>query len=154
MNTHDIELPPLPEPTYRGPSGTGNYFDGYTKQTLQAYATAAIEADRQTNKNLTHYMPEVIAALKATGCNESLVADIEKSMRGEYDRQARGEPVADYPSLSVDTGMSLRDWFAGLAMQGLLAAQIHGFNDSPANGPFTSMAYEMADAMLKAKEEE
>lgn len=39
-------------------------------------------------------------------------------------------------------------------MQGLLAAQIHGLNDSPANGPFASMAYEMADAMLKAREEE
>ena len=50
-------------------------------------------------------------------------------------------------------GMSLRDWFAAKAMQGLLAAQIHGFNDSPANGPFASMAYEMADAMLKAREE-
>ena len=50
-------------------------------------------------------------------------------------------------------GMSLRDWFAAKAMQGLLAAQIHGFNDNPANGPFASMAYEMADAMLKAREE-
>jgi hypothetical protein len=48
--------------------------------------------------------------------------------------------------------ITLRDWFAGLAMQGLLAAQIHGFNDRPANGPFASMAYEMADAMLKARE--
>lgn len=44
---NEIKLPPLPEPTYRSPSGTGNYFDGYTKQTLQAYATAAIEADRK-----------------------------------------------------------------------------------------------------------
>lgn len=62
-------------------------------------------------------------------------------------------PVADHPSLSVDTGMSLRDYFAAKALQGLLAAQIHGFNDSPSNGPFASMAYEMADAMLKAREE-
>ena len=52
-----------------------------------------------------------------------------------------------------ESGMSLRDWFAGMAMQGLLAAQIHGFNDRPANGPFASMAYEMADAMIKAREE-
>ena len=51
-------------------------------------------------------------------------------------------------------GMTLRDWFAGLAMQGLLAAQIHGFTDRPANGPFASMSYEMADAMLKAREGE
>lgn len=48
-------------------------------------------------------------------------------------------------------GMSLRDYFAAKAMQGLLAAQIHGFNDQPAKGPFASMAYEMADAMMKAR---
>ena len=48
-------------------------------------------------------------------------------------------------------GMTLRDYFAAKAMQGLLAAQIHGFNDRPANGPFASMAYEMADAMLRAR---
>ena len=41
-------------------------------------------------------------------------------------------------------GMTLRDRFAGLAMQGLLAAQIYGFNDRPSKGPFASMAYEMA----------
>lgn len=52
----------------------------------------------------------------------------------------------------TDFGMSLRDYFAAKALQGLLAAQIHGFNDRPANGPFASMAYEMADAMLKARE--
>jgi hypothetical protein len=50
-------------------------------------------------------------------------------------------------------GMTLRDHFAAKAMQGLLAAQVHGFNDRPAKGPFASMAYEMADAMLKAKEQ-
>ena len=61
-----------------------------------------------------------------------------------------GDRVLQYQ----EPGMSLRDWFAGLAMQGLLAAQIHGFNDRPANGPFASMAYEMADAMLKAREDE
>ena len=49
-------------------------------------------------------------------------------------------------------GASLRDYFAAKAMQGLLAAQVHGFNDQPAKGPFASMAYEMADAMLAARE--
>jgi hypothetical protein len=48
--------------------------------------------------------------------------------------------------------MTLRDYFAAKAMQGLLAAQVHGFNDRPAKGPFASMAYEMADAMLKERE--
>ena len=49
------------------------------------------------------------------------------------------------------SGMALRDYFAAKAMQGLLAAQVHGFNDQPAKGPFASMAYEMADAMLAAR---
>lgn len=55
---------------------------------------------------------------------------------------------------TINLGMTLRDYFAAKAMQGLLAAQIHGFNDRPANGPFASMAYEMADAMLAAREKE
>jgi hypothetical protein len=52
---------------------------------------------------------------------------------------------------AFNPGMTLRDYFAAKAMQGLLAAQVHGFNDRPAKGPFASMAYEMADAMLKAR---
>ena len=55
-----------------------------------------------------------------------------------------------HPHLS---GMTLRDYFAAKAMQGLLAAQVHGFNDQPAKGPFASMAYEMADAMIAARKE-
>ena len=61
-----------------------------------------------------------------------------------------------FPSTIIDDslhvgGMSLRDYFAAKAMQGLLAAQVHGFNDQPAKGPFASMAYEMADAMINAR---
>ena len=43
-------------------------------------------------------------------------------------------------------GMTLRDYFAAKAMQGLLASEV--------NAPiqdFAKMAYEMADAMLKAR---
>lgn len=65
-------------------------------------------------------------------------------------------PAGDYNGTrhgnGAQVGISIRDYFAAKAMQGLLAAQIHGFNDRPANGPFASMAYEMADAMLKARE--
>ena len=53
--------------------------------------------------------------------------------------------------VKLESSLSLRDYFAAKAMQGLLAAQVHGFNDRPAKGPFASMAYEMADAMLKAR---
>jgi hypothetical protein len=41
---------------------------------------------------------------------------------------------------AFNPAMSLRDYFAAKAMQGLLAAQVHGFNDSPSNGPFARMA--------------
>ena len=62
----------------------------------------------------------------------------------EYDGQNNVLPYQE-------SGMSLQDWFAGAALQGLLAAQIYGFNDNPANGPFARMAYDMADAMLKER---
>lgn len=59
-------------------------------------------------------------------------------------------------------GMTLRDWFAGLAMQGLLAnpggpIQANGMsgwnwcNCSPEDA--VNLAYSIADAMLKAREE-
>ena len=51
-----------------------------------------------------------------------------------------------------DIEPTTRDLFAAFALIGLLAAQIHGFNDSPAKGPFARMAYDMADAMLAARE--
>lgn len=64
----------------------------------------------------------------------------------EYDG---GDRVLQYQ----EPGMTLRDWFAAKALQGLLAAQIHGFNnDWFADGTFARMAYEMADAMLKVRE--
>lgn len=44
-------------------------------------------------------------------------------------------------------GMSLRDWFAGQAMVGLMS-------DPNMQTFFASKAYEIADAMLKAREGE
>ena len=43
----EIKLPPLPFPNHAGPSGTGAYFDSYTEAQLRAYATEAVEADRE-----------------------------------------------------------------------------------------------------------
>jgi len=72
--------------------------------------------------------------------------------------QWSGMSLRDYFAAKAMQGLlaaqALRDYFAAKAMQGLLAAQVHGFNDRPAKGPFASMAYEMADAMLKAREGE
>jgi hypothetical protein len=40
------QLPPLPEPAHRGPTGTGDYFNAYTAGQMHAYATAATAALR------------------------------------------------------------------------------------------------------------
>jgi hypothetical protein len=50
-------------------------------------------------------------------------------------------------------GMSLRDWFAGKALNGLIAfpGMVEGgLTKSP--GPVVRIAYEYADAMLKERE--
>lgn len=67
----------------------------------------------------------------------------------------------NHPDIPVNNGMTLRDWFAGLAMQGLLAnpggpIQANGMsgwnwcNCSPEDA--VNLAYSIADAMLKARE--
>ena len=53
-----------------------------------------------------------------------------------------------------DIDPTFRDLLAMGAMIGLLAAQVNGFNDAPANGPFARMAYDMADAMIDARDEQ
>ena len=59
----------------------------------------------------------------------------------------------------LQRGMSLRDWFAAKAMQGIYACpvQLYRADGTPMPDPLTSadiakMAYEEADAMLKARE--
>ena len=49
-------------------------------------------------------------------------------------------------------GLTVRDWFAGMAMQGLLAQSIGTAMGSDVKH-CAKYAYEMADAMLAAKEE-
>lgn len=56
-----------------------------------------------------------------------------------------GDWVADN---SVNDGMTLRDYFAAKAMQGLLACDIYAPKDQ-----FAKNAYAMADAMMKAREQ-
>ena len=46
---------------------------------------------------------------------------------------------------SYQTGMDLRDWFAGLAMEGIVYEGV-----SPEQA--ANAAYQMADAMMKARE--
>lgn len=61
------------------------------------------------------------------------------------------KPIDDggpaYP-LESFTGMSLRDYFAAKAMQGLITEI-----DPPINDGLARLSYSMADAMLKARKE-
>ena len=55
-----------------------------------------------------------------------------------------------FPSAAIDDafgGMSLRDWFAGLAMQADLTANL-GNADAGTMTGFAEDAYRMADAMM------
>jgi hypothetical protein len=46
--------------------------------------------------------------------------------------------------------MTLREWYAGLAMQGLIANQILGTNDAES---IAHMAFDQADEMIKRGEQ-
>jgi len=51
-----------------------------------------------------------------------------------------------FPTVSGQTGMDLRDYFAAAAMQGLLASDVRAPLDE-----FVKRAYEVADAMMEAR---
>ena len=53
-------------------------------------------------------------------------------------------PRTQWPN---ERGMTLRDYFAAKAMQGLLASDVYAPKDK-----FAENAYAMADAMMKARE--
>lgn len=49
------------------------------------------------------------------------------------------------------TGMSLRDWYAGMALQGIIAGCFSGNNQGFTVEGNVTAAYEYADAMLRAR---
>jgi len=55
-------------------------------------------------------------------------------------------------ALTFQQGMDLRDWFAGLAMQGELASQ-DSENHWDSCNVLAHYAYSVADAMMKARNE-
>ena len=57
-------------------------------------------------------------------------------------------PVSYESNLNEAEGMTLRDWFAGQALAGLMADPSMGGSRIP----FAELAYNYADAMLKARE--
>jgi len=58
--------------------------------------------------------------------------------------------VDDGKTVTGNKGMTLRDYFAAKAMTGLLTAEIVG---EYSNEHVAEIAYRIADAMLKAREE-
>jgi hypothetical protein len=52
----------------------------------------------------------------------------------------------------IDAGMDLRDWFAGLAMQGILASDPDDQGHEDGLEAIAIVAYKTADAMMKARE--
>ena len=64
-------------------------------------------------------------------------------------------PAMRYEFGGEDDGMSLRDWFAGMAMQGFCVATVE---DSPVGGwdfkYLAEHAYRCADAMIAEREKE
>lgn len=53
----------------------------------------------------------------------------------------------------AETGMTLRDWFAGMALQGYLSS-FAGLEDAgfPSSAKCALLAYRIADAMLRERE--
>lgn len=62
-----------------------------------------------------------------------------------------GEKMKAFPH-TTNYGMDLRDWFAGLAMQGELASQ-DSENHWDSCNVLAHYAYSVADAMMKARNE-
>ena len=49
-------------------------------------------------------------------------------------------------------GMTLRDWFAGQALAGISSTLAHEYEDRDLAERYATDAYELADAMLEARE--
>ena len=49
---------------------------------------------------------------------------------------------------TISEGMDLRDWFAGMALQGLLASDVEDTINA-----FAAKSYELADLMMKQRKE-
>lgn len=59
-----------------------------------------------------------------------------------------GGPAFPHPAWTASRGMSLRDWFAGQALAGMLSSDGRPTGDQAK----AEWAYDLADAMLKARE--
>lgn len=77
------ELPPLPEPAHRGPTGTGAYFNSFTADQMHAYARAALAARKPlTRKQINEASrdAQISFCLKTGGTyEEELARAIERA---------------------------------------------------------------------------
>jgi hypothetical protein len=64
------------------------------------------------------------------------------------DEGMRAFPHPQYPDTSASKGMSLRDYFAAAALQGILAH----YGERGALSTNTQAAWQIADAMLNARD--
>jgi hypothetical protein len=64
------------------------------------------------------------------------------------DPWAASDPKNVTEAKRIAEGMTLRDYFAAKAMQGLMASNVRASLEA-----FANQAYKMADALLKAREE-
>ena len=57
------------------------------------------------------------------------------------------------PDTIIHDGMTLRDYFAAKAMEGFIACASHKGIYTPPDDELASSAYQLADAMMKAREQ-
>lgn len=78
----------------------------------------------------------------------------EPSQAAPIDNGGFAFPFTEPPVGQVHPGMYLRDYFAGLAMQAFLTGHItyHGHESHWPYDQMASEAFDVADAMLKARE--
>ena len=62
------------------------------------------------------------------------------------------EDSENYGSISCGDGMTLRDWFAGMALQGIIAADYHDIKCISDLNYAAGHAYMFADQMISGRE--
>lgn len=67
-----------------------------------------------------------------------------------FPRSVCVSPIGDV--IEGSDGMSLRDWFAGMALQGFIARS-KAFPGSDTIDEYTDLAFEFADGMVERREE-
>lgn len=61
-------------------------------------------------------------------------------------------PACNEANVNDTMGMSLRDWYAGMALQGLLTIISHPHStETPCADKLSKKSYEYADAMIEAR---